>query len=261
MPTPPLLDVTDLHVRIGDTPIVRGVSLTIQAGEVHAIMGRNGSGKSTLVSALMGHPRTEITQGSVRWQGQDLLALAPHERALAGLFLAFQYPRELPGVSLRSFLYAAVQAQRRARQPDAKPTSVLQFQDELREAMTTLHLDPSFAERAVNAGFSGGEKKKVEILQLHLLRPRLALLDETDSGLDVDALRVVGAGVQQMRSPQFSALLVTHYARILAEVKPDHVHVMLDGQLVESGGADLAERLEREGYQRYGTPKKRLSLS
>ena len=263
-----LLSITDLHISVDDQQIVQGVTLEINPGETHAIMGPNGSGKSTLVNALMGHPRYEITQGSVAFQGRDLLSMEPHERARAGLFLAFQYPKEIAGVTLRSFLFAAYNAQMAARDPDARKISPVKFQKFLLQKMETLKMDSALAERAVNQGFSGGEKKKAEILQLHVLSPSLALLDETDSGLDVDALKVVADGVSAMGSRKieksknrtadlrpltfdFSALIVTHYARILQYIQPDHVHVMIGGQIVESGGADLAKTLEEEGYDRF----------
>ncbi len=244
-----LLSIADLHVSIDEKEVVRGLSLTMANGEVHALMGPNGSGKSSLVNALMGNPRYVITSGTVTFDGKDLLALPPHERAMAGLFLAFQYPREIAGVTLRNFLFAAHKAQATARKET--PLSLLQFRDLLTERMKQLSIDPEFAERSLNQGFSGGEKKKAEVLQMDVLRPRLALLDETDSGLDVDALKIVAEGVQALRSPNFSALVVTHYARILQYLKPDRVHVMVAGKIVESGGAELAEKLEKDGYKSY----------
>ncbi|TSC80500.1 MAG: Fe-S cluster assembly ATP-binding protein [Candidatus Peregrinibacteria bacterium Gr01-1014_25] len=250
----PLLSITNLHVSVDGTAIVRGVDLAVRAGEVHAIMGPNGSGKSTLVHALAGHPAYEVQSAECRVQlrGKNLLALQPHERAQAGLFLAFQYPREIAGVTLRSFLLAALNAQRQAR-GESRITPV-RFQSLLVAELAALHMDPAFADRSVNKGFSGGEKKKAEILQLLVLQPALALLDETDSGLDVDALKIVAAGVQRQRErdPNFAAIVVTHYARILEHLRPDRVHVMVRGAIVESGGPALAHRLEREGYARYG---------
>lgn len=256
-----LLSVTGLHVAVEGTPIVRGLDLTMDEGEVHAIMGPNGSGKSTLVNALMGHPKYEITDGEVTFRGKNLLTMEPHERSLAGLFLAFQYPKEIAGVSLRSFLLAAHRAQA-AADAAVKRLSPLQFDDVLQERMQELSMDPAFANRSINQGFSGGEKKKAEILQMALLRPALALMDETDSGLDVDALKIVAEGVNRLRAPSaalqaasgasFSALIVTHYARILQYIEPDRVHVMVRGTIVESGGPDFAHRLEKEGYARYG---------
>lgn len=248
----PLLSIDDLRVCVEGKEIIHGINLTTNEGEVHAIMGPNGSGKSTLVNALMGHPRYAVTSGSVVFQGNDLLAMAPHERARAGLFLAFQYPKEIAGVTLRSFLFAAYKAQMSERDPKGKITSPIKFKALLEETMKILKMDPAFMERSLNQGFSGGEKKKAEILQMHVLQPVLALLDETDSGLDVDALRTVGEGVKAMRTGKFSALIVTHYARILEYVKPDRVHVMVRGEIVESGGAELARTLENEGYAKYG---------
>lgn len=268
-----LLSIKNLHVSVADTEIVKGLNLSIAEGEVHAIMGPNGSGKSTLVNALMGHPHYTVTSGSVLFRGKDLLAMEPHERALAGLFLAFQYPKEISGVTLQHFLLAAHRAQA-AADPSIKRLSPLQFQKVLQAAMKELHIDPAFADRSINKGFSGGEKKKAEILQMTMLRPRLALLDETDSGLDVDALKIVAEGVNRLKamsvesramnegtipsphSSQLTAhssfLIVTHYARILDYITPDHVHVMVQGRIVESGGADFARKLEKEGYEKYG---------
>jgi Fe-S cluster assembly ATP-binding protein len=262
-----LLSITDLHVTVAETEIVRGLSLTINEGEVHAIMGPNGSGKSTLVNALMGHPSYTITSGSVSFRGKNLLAMEPHERAQAGLFLAFQYPKEIAGVTLRSFLLAAHRAHA-ATDPSLTRLSPIQFQKVLEATMKELKMDPAFAERFLNQGFSGGEKKKAEILQMSILHPRLSLLDETDSGLDVDALKIVAEGVNKLREVRnqktegsavfsllpsaFSALIVTHYARILDYITPDRVHVMVKGTIVESGGAEFAKQLEKEGYEKYG---------
>lgn len=245
----PLLSLADLRVSVEDKDVVKGLSLEVPEGEVHAIMGPNGSGKSSLVNALMGHPKYVVTGGAATFDGKNLLEMEPHERAMAGLFLAFQYPREIAGVTLRSFLYAAHKAQATAR--GEKPMTILQFKDALFERMKALHMDPAFAERSLNQGFSGGEKKKAEVLQMDMLRPRMALLDETDSGLDVDALKIVAEGVRALRSPTFSAVVVTHYARILHHLQPDRVHVMVHGIIVESGGAELAERLEQDGYKQY----------
>jgi Fe-S cluster assembly ATP-binding protein len=245
-----LLALKNFHVSVEGKDVVKGIDLKIGNGEIHAIMGPNGSGKSSLVSALMGHPSYEVTKGSVQLQGKNILSLDPSKRAALGLFLAFQYPREIAGVGLRSFLYAAVSALATAR-GEKKPSPV-KFRDLVVRTMQELKMDPSFAERSVNQGFSGGEKKKAEVLQLSLLSPRLALLDETDSGLDIDALKIVADGVNRLRSPSFSALIVTHYARLLEYVKPDKVHVMVRGKIVESGDASLAYTLEREGYARYG---------
>ncbi len=245
-----LLSIKDLRISVEGTEIVKGLSLTINEGEVHAIMGPNGSGKSTLVNALMGHPKYDITSGSVLFKGQDLLAMEPHERAQSGLFLAFQYPKEIAGVTLRSFLLAAHRAH--AERNGGERMSPLKFKMHLEEKMKTLQMDPAFADRFINQGFSGGEKKKAEILQMAMLQPSLALMDETDSGLDVDALKIVSEGVNALRSPSFSALIVTHYARILDYITPDHVHVMVRGTIVESGGAEFAKKLEKEGYASYG---------
>lgn len=267
-----LLSISGLHISIEGKEIVRGLELEMNEGEVHAIMGPNGSGKSTLVNALMGHPKYEITGGSVSFRGEDLLAMETHERSQAGLFLAFQYPKEIAGVTLRSFLLAAHRAHA-ASEAEGKRLSPLQFQAYLQEIMKDLKMDPAFAERFINQGFSGGEKKKAEILQMTVLKPALALMDETDSGLDVDALKTVSEGVNRLRegyeqsamsdeqkkaSPQptahsqFAALIVTHYARILEYITPDRVHVMVKGKIVESGGPEFARTLEKEGYAKYG---------
>lgn len=246
-----LLNISGLRIAIDDKEIVKGINLTINQGETHAIMGPNGSGKSTLVSTLMGHPGYEITDGSVTFMGKDLLAMEPHERAQTGLFLAFQYPKEIAGVTLRSFLFAAYKAQMAARQPDANVASPIKFKKLLEETMATLKMDTAFAERFVNQGFSGGEKKKAEVLQMHILKPMLSLMDETDSGLDVDALKTVAEGVNALKGPEFSALLVTHYARILDYINADHVHVMVNGNIVESGGPEFARQLEEGGYEKY----------
>jgi len=231
---------------------VHGVSLEILEGEFHALMGPNGSGKSSLVHALAGHPAYEVTEGKASFLGEALLELDPAERARRGFFLAFQYPREIAGVSLGSFLYAAYKEQWEARHAGEKRFTRIQFQKHLRAQMEELGMDLSLAERSVNVGFSGGEKKKAEVLQLKVLNPLLALLDETDSGLDIDALKVVSDGIKALRSPHFSCLLVTHYARILQYLIPDYVHVMVGGKIVESGGGELAHRLEEGGYGAYG---------
>lgn len=261
MPTKtPLLSIKNLQIGVEKKQVVRGLSLQIGKGEIHAIMGPNGSGKSTLVSTLMGHPQYEVTGGSASFHKKNLLKMEPDERARAGLFLAFQYPRDVRGVPLRSFLFAAYQAQMAARFPKKKRLSPLQFASLLAEHAKELHIDPVFLDRAVNHGFSGGEKKKSEVLQMRVLSPDLALLDETDSGLDVDALKVVSDGVNSMRSKTFSAIVVTHYARLLEYVQPDFVHVMIHGKIVESGDMKLARRLEKEGYARFGV-QSRISLS
>jgi Fe-S cluster assembly ATP-binding protein len=245
------LEIRDLQVSVrlpeGDLkPILAGVTLTVRAGETHAIMGPNGSGKSTLAYSIAGHPKYEITGGSVLLDGEDLLAMAVDERARAGLFLAMQYPVEVPGVSVANFLRTAKTA------IDGEAPKLRTWAGELRAAMEKLHMDPAFAQRNVNEGFSGGEKKRHEIMQLELLKPRIAVLDETDSGLDIDALRVVSEGVNRIRSTgETGLLLITHYTRILRYITPDFVHVFVGGRIVEEGGPELAEKLEAEGYERY----------
>jgi Fe-S cluster assembly ATP-binding protein len=246
----PLLKIVDLHVEIADegTEILRGVDLEIRSGEVHAIMGPNGSGKSTLAKVLSGHPAYEVTSGSIIYQGEDLLELEPDERARAGVFLAFQYPMEIPGVSIANFLRLAVQA----KNPDEE-LDIFDFQDLLSDRMQLLEMDPSFALRSVNDGFSGGEKKRTEILQLAMLEPLLAVMDETDSGLDIDALRIVSNGVNKILSEKegMAVLMITHYQRLLDHIKPQFVHVMANGRIVESGGPELALKLEEGGYELY----------
>jgi len=239
------LVIEDLHVNVKDKEILRGVDLTVEPGRVHALMGPNGSGKSTLAYALAGHPRYRVTGGRVTFQGKDVLALAPDERARLGMFLAMQYPVEVPGVSVTNFLRTAINAVR------GEDVPVRQFAKDLREQMSLLQMDPRFAERSLNEGFSGGEKKRHEILQMALLRPSLAILDETDSGLDIDALKVVSQGVNRLRGPGLGVLLITHYTRVLRYIAPDAVHVMTDGRVVESGGPELAEELEAKGYERW----------
>ncbi|MDB4979124.1 MAG: Fe-S cluster assembly ATPase SufC [Candidatus Peribacteria bacterium] len=252
-----MLSVTNLHIAVEDKEVVHGLDLTVDTGEIHAIMGPNGSGKSTLVNTLMGHPKYTVISGSAHMNGEELLEKEPWERAIAGLFLAFQYPKEISGVSLRSFLFAAYNAQMTVRNPENTKISPIKFKKFLAEHMKELHMDPSFAERSLNQGFSGGEKKKAEVLQMSILKPSLALLDETDSGLDIDALKIVSDGVNRLRSPEFSAVIVTHYTRILQYIKPDRIHVMVAGKIVRSGGFELAEELEREGYAKYGVSDER----
>jgi Fe-S cluster assembly ATP-binding protein len=237
-----MLKIENLHVEIDGNEIVKGLDLEVEKGEIHAIMGPNGSGKSTLANVLMGHPRYEVTEGWVTFEGEDVLELEPDERAKMGMFLAFQYPSEVPGVSVANFLRTAVNS---VREEDLSPMEMYKL---LQEKMAVMRMAPKFAERYLNEGFSGGEKKRNEILQLLMLEPRLAILDETDSGLDIDALQVVARGVNEMRAPDFSAVLITHYQRILRYIEPDRVHVMLDGRLVTSGGKELAEALEEKGY-------------
>jgi Fe-S cluster assembly ATP-binding protein len=236
--------IQDLHARIGDTEILKGVNLEIPRGEVHAIMGPNGSGKSTLSKIIAGHESYEVTAGSVTMDGLDLLAMSVDERSRAGIFLAFQYPAEVPGVSNANFLRAA----RQARLPKGEEIDAVGFYKELYAKMDILEMDRKFTARAVNEGFSGGEKKRNEILQLMMLEPGYAILDETDSGLDIDALRIVAKGVNEMRSPNRGFLLITHYQRLLDYIKPDHVHVMAEGRIVRSGGPELALELEEKGY-------------
>lgn len=242
-----MLTITDLHAEIDGKPILNGLSLTVQAGEVHAIMGPNGAGKSTLAYVLGGRPGYEVTRGSVTFAGQDLLDLEPHERAAAGLFLGFQYPVEIPGVSNVQFLREALNAQRKARAQE--PLSGGEFLKLAREKAALLSLDMDMLKRHVNVGFSGGEKKRAEMVQMGILDPRFAILDETDSGLDIDALRVVGDGINAiMRAPDKGVLLITHYQRLLDYVRPDFVHILSGGRIVKTGAADLAVRLEAEGY-------------
>jgi Fe-S cluster assembly ATP-binding protein len=244
----PILRIESLNARVADTglEILKGLELEVGAGEVHAIMGPNGSGKSTLAKVLMGHPGYEVTSGRVWFEGKDLLSLEPHERARAGIFLAFQYPVEIPGVSIANFLRTSMQA----RMPEGQELDLFDFQDILLDRMKLLEVEPSFAERPVNDGFSGGEKKRNEILQMAVLKPKLALMDETDSGLDIDALKVVAQGVNALRreDPSMSVLMITHYQRLLDYIKPDIVHVMVDGRMVRSGGPEVALWLEEQGY-------------
>jgi Fe-S cluster assembly ATP-binding protein len=241
-----VLEIKDLRASAGDKEILRGVSLVVQKGEVHAIMGPNGSGKSTLAQVLAGHPAYEVTGGQVLFEGRDLLELEPEERAQAGLFLAFQYPVEIPGVTNAYFLRAAYNELRKAR--GLEEMDPIDFLDVLEAKLKTVDWEPAIMSRAVNAGFSGGEKKRNEILQLAVLEPKLAILDETDSGLDIDALRIVAAGVNQLRSPERSFVVVTHYQRLLNYIVPDVVHVLVNGRIAKSGGKELALELEARGY-------------
>jgi len=243
-----MLQIDSLHATVGGTPILNGLSLAVNAGEVHAIMGPNGAGKSTLAYVLGGRPGYEVTAGSVTFAGRDLLALEPHERAAAGLFLGFQYPVEIPGVSNVQFLREALNAQRKAR--GQAPLSGGDFLKLAREKAALLRLDMEMLKRAVNVGFSGGEKKRAEMVQMGILDPAFAVLDETDSGLDIDALRIVGEGINAiMRRPDKGVLLITHYQRLLDYVRPDFVHVLSKGRIVKSGGPELAHQLESEGYE------------
>lgn len=236
------LKIENLHIAREGKEIVKGVSLEVKPGEVHALMGPNGSGKSTLANALMGHPKYRITSGKVFVDGKDITELSVNERAKLGLFLSMQYPPEIPGVTLSSFLRTAVNAVRETK------LTVLQFHNLLKEKMAELKMDPAFSRRHLNEGFSGGEKKRAEILQMTLLEPKYAVLDETDSGLDVDALKVVTDGINKLKGPELGILLITHYTRILNEVVPDVVHVMKDGKIVKTGGKELAEQIEKEGF-------------
>ena len=242
-----MLRIDNLHSQIGEKPILKGLSLQINAGEIHAIMGPNGAGKSTLAYTLGGRPGYEATSGSVDFDGQDLLDMAPHERAAAGLFLGFQYPVEIPGVSNVQFLREALNSQRKVRGED--PLSAADFLRLAREKAGLLGMDMEMLKRAVNVGFSGGEKKRAEMVHMGILAPKLAILDETDSGLDIDALKIVGAGINAiMRAPDKAVLLITHYQRLLDYVRPDFVHILAGGRIVKSGGPELALALEREGY-------------
>ena len=243
-----MLKIENLHATVGDTEILKGLSLEINAGEIHAIMGPNGAGKSTLAYALGGRPGYEVTEGSATFDGQDLLDLAPHKRAAAGLFLGFQYPVEIPGVSNLQFLRESLNSQRKER--GEAPLSGAEFIKLAKEKAGLLKMDMDMLKRAVNVGFSGGEKKRNEMVQMGILDPKLAILDETDSGLDIDALRTVGSGINAiMRKPDKAVLLITHYQRLLDEVKPDFVHVLANGRIVKTGGPDLALQLEEDGYE------------
>src|SRR5690242_15705654 len=241
-----MLEIRNLHASAGDKPILRGISLTVNAGEVHAVMGPNGSGKSTLAQVLAGHPAYEVTSGEVLYDGENLLELDPEERAQKGVFLAFQYPVEIPGVSNAYFLRAAYNEIRKARGEDE--VDPLEFLDIVEEKARLVDMDPAFLNRSVNTGFSGGEKKRNEILQMAVLAPKLAILDETDSGLDIDALRVVADGVNALKRPDNATIVVTHYQRLLNYIVPDYVHVLAGGRIVKSGGRELALELEAKGY-------------
>ncbi len=239
---PDQLEIRDLHVEVEGKPILRGVNLLLPLGEIHALMGPNGSGKSTLANVLMGHPKYRVTGGDILVDGESIRELDPDERARRGLFLAFQYPAEIEGVTVTNFLRTAMNARRET------PLAVSDFLKRLREKVEILEIDPAFTRRSLNQGFSGGEKKRNEVLQMAMLEPRYAILDETDSGLDIDALRIVSEGVNRMRGPSFAALIITHYVRILRYIRPDRVHVFLDGRVIRSGGSDLADLLEEKGY-------------
>lgn len=242
------LEIKDFHVNVEDKQILKGINLEISQGEVHALMGPNGSGKSTLAYSLMGHPGYEVTGGSVRFDGEDILALKPDERSRLGIFLAFQYPVGISGVTVANFLRTALNAHRRAKDPEDKGIPIPEFRNLLKEKMDFLKMDHSFAGRYLNDGFSGGEKKRAEILQMAVLEPRIAVLDETDSGLDIDALRTVAEGVNSLKGKDLGVLVITHYQRILNYINPEKVHILYSGRIVESGGPELALKLEERGY-------------
>ena len=250
----PTLQIENLHVAVEGKPILKGLTLAVNRGEIHAIMGPNGSGKSTLANALMGHPKYEVTEGRVLYKGEDIAEWSADERGRRGLFLAFQYPTAIPGVSVANFLRMSLQA-RRKEQGEEKPLPPKEFRALMKEKMALLKMDDSFAGRYINDGFSGGEKKRAEILQMAVLRPEIAVLDETDSGLDIDALRIVAEGVNALAGPELGVLLITHYQRILNYIKPQFVHVLVDGRIVRSGGAELAHELEAQGYVGVSDPQ------
>lgn len=242
------LEIINLHASIDSRPILQGVNLAINKGEIHAVMGPNGSGKSTLANVLMGHPAYELTEGDIRFKGESILEWEPDERSRRGLFLAFQYPTAIPGVNMANFLRLAVNSRRKVTQADGKPMPVPEFRKLMREQMALLKVDESFASRHLNEGFSGGEKKRAEILQMAMLRPEIAILDETDSGLDIDALRIVSDGVNAQTGPDLGVLVITHYQRLLDYIKPQYVHVLISGRIAQSGGPELALDLENRGY-------------
>ena len=252
------LEIRNLHANVEDKPILRGVNLTVKQGDVHALMGPNGSGKSTLANVLLGHPAYHVTEGEIIFDGKNILELEADERSRAGLFLAFQYPVSIPGVTLANFLRQAINSRMKAENPDSKGISIPDFRRLLKTKMDYLQMDHSFAGRYLNEGFSGGEKKRAEILQMATLNPRITILDETDSGLDIDALRIVAEGVDKLKGPDLGILVITHYQRILNYIKPQFVHIMFEGRIVESGGPDLALRLEANGYdwvrEKYAEP-------
>ncbi|MCH9633411.1 MAG: Vegetative protein 296 [Chlamydiae bacterium] len=241
-----MLEIKDLHVQVEGTEILKNLSLSIQAGEVHALMGPNGAGKSTLAKVLAGHPSYEVTQGSISFFGKDLSELEPEERVYLGLFLSFQYPVEIPGVTNREFMYQSIKSQKKAQEKNS--LSPKDFDSKVIELMKKLDMKPEFLDRSVNEGFSGGEKKKNEILQMNLFNPKLSILDETDSGLDIDSMKVVAQGINEQKSPDNAVLLITHYQRLLDYVKPDFIHVILDGKIICTEGADFAHVLEEKGY-------------
>jgi Fe-S cluster assembly ATP-binding protein len=255
------IEIKNLHAVVEEQPenlILRGVNLSVAQGEIHALMGPNGSGKSTLANVLAGNPAYEVTEGDISFEGEDLLDMDPDERSRAGIFLAFQYPVSIPGVTVANFLRQAINARMKAEDPESKGISIPKFRRMMKEKMDYLGMDHKFAGRYLNEGFSGGEKKRAEVLQMAVLEPKFAILDETDSGLDIDALRMVAEGVNKLVGPELGVLVITHYQRILDYIKPDHVHIMFEGRIVESGGPDLALKLEAEGYdwvrEKYGEP-------
>ena len=243
------LEIRNLHVSVEDAPILKGVNLTIKQGEIHALMGPNGSGKSTLANVLMGNPAYEVTAGQIIFDGQDILDLEADERSRLGLFLAFQYPVAIPGVTMANFLRSAINARRRDQNPEDKGISIPEFRRLLMDKMDYLEVNSDFAGRYLNDGFSGGEKKRAEVLQMAVLQPKIAVLDETDSGLDIDALRIVASGVNRLVGPELGVLVITHYKRILDYIQPQFVHIMMDGRIVESDGPELVDQLEESGYQ------------
>lgn len=253
------LTIKDLHVSIEGKQIIKGLNLSIRQGEVHAIMGPNGTGKSTLAYTIMGHPNYEITGGDILIDGQSILEMEPDERSRAGLFLAFQYPVSISGVTVANFLRTAINARRRHAEPPLEDISVLEFRKLLKSKMDLLEMDYAFGGRYLNEGFSGGEKKRTEVLQMAVLEPSFAIMDETDSGLDIDAIRIVSDGVNAIKGPQMGVMVITHYQRILNYIKPDFVHIMYNGTIVESGGGELALQLEENGYdwvrEKYGEPE------
>lgn len=252
----PELTIKDLFVSIEDKPIIKGLNLSVRQGEIHAIMGPNGTGKSTLAYAVMGHPNYEVTSGDILIDGKSVLEMQADERSRAGIFLAFQYPVSIPGVTVANFLRTAINARRRNSEPPREEISILDFRKLLKRKMDLLEMDYSFGGRYLNEGFSGGEKKRTEVLQLAVLEPAFAILDETDSGLDIDAIRIVSEGVNALKGPNMGVMVITHYQRILNYIKPDFVHVMFDGRIVESGSEELAQQLEEHGYdwirEKYG---------
>ncbi|MEM6283156.1 MAG: Fe-S cluster assembly ATPase SufC [Chloroflexota bacterium] len=255
------IEIKNLHAVVEEqpeTPILRGVNLTVNQGEIHALMGPNGSGKSTLANVLAGNPAYEVTEGEISFNDEDLLEMDPDERSREGIFLAFQYPVSIPGVTVANFLRQAINARMKAEDPESKGISIPKFRRMMKEKMDYLGMDHKFAGRYLNEGFSGGEKKRAEVLQMAVLEPKFAIMDETDSGLDIDALRTVAEGVNKLVGPELGVMVITHYQRILDYIKPDYVHIMFEGRIVESGGPDLALKLEQEGYdwirEKYGEP-------